>query len=146
MVWFPHITVATVVENQGRFLLVEEKADDLIVYNQPAGHLEADESLIQAAERETLEETAWEVRVTDFLGLYHYVSPVNGITYVRHCFIAEPVRLHEDRQLDQEILRAVWLAPDQVRALGPQLRSPAVWQGIEDYLLGIRYPLTILRL
>ena len=141
----PHITVATVVESQGRFLLVEEKADGLIVYNQPAGHLEEGESLIQAAERETLEETAWEVRVTGFLGLYHYVSPANGITYVRNCFIADPVKQHQDRRLDRDILHAVWLEPEQIRSLRGQLRSPAVLQCMDDYLLGIRYPLTLIR-
>ena len=84
--WDPHLTVATVVEDQGRFLLVEETVGGKPVFNQPAGHVEPFESLKDAAIRETLEETGWEIELTAWQGLYVYHSPRNGVTYYRHCF------------------------------------------------------------
>ena len=92
MQWQPHITVATVIEDQGRFLLVEEMAEGRAVFNQPAGHLEANESLLQAALRETLEETGWDVELTGVTGIYLYTAPSNGITYQRVCFAAKPLQ------------------------------------------------------
>ena len=86
----PHITVATVIEDQGRFLLVEELKAGRLVLNQPAGHLEANENLREAAIRETLEETGWEVELTGLVGIYLYTAPSNGITYQRVCFAARP--------------------------------------------------------
>ena len=141
----PHITVAVVVEQKGQFLIVREKAADLIVYNQPAGHLQVNESLVAAAERETLEETGWKVRVKFLLGIYHFTSEQDGICYVRHCFIAEPVGYMPDRELDTGILEALWLTIDQVRTLEQELRSPLVLTVLEDYLLGIRYPLHLIK-
>lgn len=145
MDWTPHKTVATVVERDGRFLLVEEMADGRLVFNQPAGHVEAGESLLAAAARETLEETGWTVRITHFLGLYQYESAANGITYFRSCFIAEPVAHDPKRQLDGEIQRVVWLSPDEIRQLGPRLRSAATLLAMEDFLSGQRYPLEAVR-
>ena len=144
MTWYPHATVATVVEKNGRFLMVEEQADDGVVFNQPAGHLEAGESLIEAAERETLEETGWEVRVVDFLGLYHYTSPANQVCYIRSCFIAAAVRRHESWQLDAEIVQAHWLTFEEIRRLGVRLRSPVVLQVVKDYLKGTTYPISLI--
>jgi len=143
MGWYPHKTVATVVEQDGRFLMVEESADGEIVFNQPAGHLERDESLIDAAIRETLEETGWEVRPVSFLGLYHYTSAANGICYIRSCFVAEPVRCHEDRRLDEDIVKTHWLTFDEISQLGSRLRSPVVLRVLDDYLQGISYPLSL---
>jgi 8-oxo-dGTP pyrophosphatase MutT (NUDIX family) len=143
MSWYPHTTVATVVEDNGRFLMVEENADGEVVFNQPAGHLEAGESLIEAARRETLEETGWEVVVEKFLGLYHYTSPANQICYVRSCFIARPLQQDESRQLDAEILQTHWLTIDEIRRLGHRLRSPVVLRVLDDYLQGIAYPLSL---
>jgi ADP-ribose pyrophosphatase YjhB (NUDIX family) len=139
----PHITVATVVEDDGRFLLVRERSDGAIVYNQPAGHLECGESLVDAAIRETLEESAWEVEISAFLGVYHYKSPHNGVTFVRHCFIGSPRRLLEDRPLDTDILDANWYTPQQIKSLAGDLRSPLVLQAVEDYLAGKRYELNL---
>ena len=144
MSWYPHKTVATVVEQAGRFLMVEERADGALVINQPAGHLEAGETLIQAAQRETLEETGWEVEVTHFLGLYHYFSPASGLTYIRSCFIASAQQQFPQRPLDRDIERCLWLRPEEIQALGPRLRSPMVWQAVADYLQGIRYPLQLI--
>jgi len=140
----PHITVATVIERDNRFLMVEEMSDGNIVYNQPAGHLEENETLIQAAARETLEETGWEVGIRHFLGVYQYTSPTNGVYYIRHCFIAEALHHHEDRALDQDIIKIEWLSLLQLDQLRNQMRSPLVMSAIEDYGKGIRYPLALI--
>lgn len=142
---YPHITVATVVEQAGRFLLVEERADGQLVYNQPAGHLELGETLISAALRETLEETAWEVEITCYLGLYHYRSEANGITYLRNCFVARPLRERRDLTLDTDIVRTVWLSAREIQARESRLRSPMVWRAVQDFQRGVRYPLDIIR-
>jgi ADP-ribose pyrophosphatase YjhB (NUDIX family) len=144
MTWYPHATVATVVEQNGRYLMVEEHADDEIVFNQPAGHLEAGESLIAAAERETLEETGWEVKVSCFLGLYHYTSAANQTCYIRSCFIATPVQQHLTRQLDADIVQPHWLTLEEIRDLDGRLRSPVVLQVLDDYRRGIAYPLSLI--
>jgi len=144
MSWHPHTTVATVVERDGRFLMVEENADGEVVFNQPAGHLEAGESLIQAACRETLEETGWAVDVVNFLGIYHYTSTANGVCYVRCCFIARPLHRDHGRQLDAEIIQAHWLTPEQIRQPGRRLRSPIVLRVLDDYLQGTAYPLSLI--
>jgi 8-oxo-dGTP pyrophosphatase MutT (NUDIX family) len=145
LTWLPHQTVATIVEKDGRLLLVEELADGQSVLNQPAGHLEPDESLLQAALRETLEETGWEVALQALLGIYQYTSPANGITYVRTCFIASPVRRIVTASLDPEIIAVHWLTPVEIQLQQQRLRSPAVWQVIQDYLAGQRYPLNLIR-
>ena len=144
MEWFAHKTVATVVEKNNRFLMVEERADGKVVFNQPAGHLEPGETLLDAARRETLEETGWEVELRHFLGLYHYVSSANEISYIRSCFIARPVRLIEERQLDTDIVRAPWLTIEELRRMEDRLRSPVVLRVLEDYLEGITYPLSVI--
>ena len=123
--------------------MVEERADGKLVLNQPAGHLEAGESLVQAAQRETLEETAWEVEITHFLGLYHYHSSASGLTYIRSCFVARARQQIPQRALDRDIERCLWLSPDEIQAQAPRLRSPMVWQAVVDYLQGIRYPLSL---
>ncbi|MGH8491858.1 MAG: NUDIX hydrolase [Moraxellaceae bacterium] len=143
-VWEPHITVAVVVERDGRFLCVEEKAElGRVVYNQPAGHVEKGETLEQAAVRETLEETAWDVTLTAFLGLYVYTPPFNqDLTYYRACFLAEAVTHHAERTLDDGILRAVWLSRDELADTG-RLRSPLVLKCVEDALAGQSFPLAL---
>jgi len=146
--WQPDVTVATVVVRDGQLLMVEEMAGGRAVLNQPAGHLEPDESLHDAALRETREETGWEVRLTGFLGAYQWRAPNGGQPgggdgrhFLRFAFLAEPVSFDPLRPLDDGILRALWLAPDALRAEQARHRSPLVWQVVEDMLAGRRYPL-----
>ena len=144
MGWEPHVTVAVVVERDGRFLVVEEEAElGRVVYSQPAGHVEMGETLEQAAVREALEETGWDVAITGFLGLYVYTPPFDrDITYYRACFLADAQHHHAGRALDDGILRAVWLTRDELAASG-RLRSPLVLKCVEDAGAGIRYPLAL---
>jgi len=140
--WTPHVTVATLVEKGDKFLLVREKPDEHIVYNQPAGHLDEGEGIIEAAVRETLEETAWEVDITGYLGVYRSVAP-NGITYLRHGFIARPVRFHDNRPLDEPIIDTCWMSYDEIVKKQAEMRSSMVKQLIDDYYTGLIYPLTL---
>ena len=144
MRFLPHVTVATIVEDNGRFLMVEEVSNNRVVFNQPAGHLEADESLIEAAYRETLEETAWTVEITGLTGMYLFRGD-NGVTYQRTCFTARPLAFQPDVQLDEGIVRAHWLTLEEITALRDQLRSPMVLECIIDYLNKPRYPLDLIR-
>lgn len=139
----PHPTVATVVERDGRYLLVKELRDGKIVYNQPAGHLEPGESVLQAAMRETLEETGWRILPTRFGGLITYHAS-NGISYLRATLIAEAVEEVPGAELDEGILAAVWLNYEEILMIEDQLRSPIVKKVIEDYRLGISYPLDLI--
>lgn len=141
----PHVTVATIVENQGRFLMVEEMADDRAVFNQPAGHLEADESLIQAALRETREETGWEVELTGVIGIYLYTAPSNGITYQRVCFSAKPLRQIAGSVLDHGIIGARWMTRQELAEHSERLRSPLVLRCVDDFLIGDPFPLAVIR-
>jgi 8-oxo-dGTP pyrophosphatase MutT (NUDIX family) len=139
--WHPHKTVATVIEKNGLFLMVEEMIAGKLLYNQPAGHLEPGETLMAGAIRETLEETAWEVQLTGFLGLYQYTTKSDNICYIRSCFIAEPSQHYPNRALDAGVLRALWMSKQDLEARRHQLRSQIVLRVIEDYLTGKRYPL-----
>ena len=140
----PHITVATIVAKQGRLLMVHEHADGMLVYNQPAGHLEVGENLVNAAIRETLEETAWLVQIVAFLGIYSHRSSLNGITYVRHCFIAKPIQHFPDQALDSAITAAVWLSPQEIEQRHGELRSPMVLAAVRDFQAGRSHPLSLL--
>ncbi|MBM3106020.1 NUDIX hydrolase [Pseudomonas sp. P66] len=141
----PHITVATIVEDQGRFLMVEEFKAGKHVFNQPAGHLEANESLLDAARRETLEESAWEVELTGIVGIYLYTAPSNGVTYQRVCFAARPLKHHPQRPLDSDIVRALWLSRDELLAVPERWRSELVPRCIDDYLAGPLHSLALIR-
>ncbi|AIZ33206.1 NUDIX hydrolase [Pseudomonas sp. K1(2024)] len=145
MAWQPHITVATIVEQEGTFLFVEELKAGKHVLNQPAGHLEANETLAQAALRETLEETAWEVELTGVVGIYLYTAPSNGVTYQRICFAARPVHHHRERALDSDITRALWLTRAQLLADSERWRSELVPRCLDDYLAGPLHSLALLR-
>ena len=135
-----HLTVATVVPREGRFLVVRERENGLEVINQPAGHVEPGETLQQAALRETFEETGWRVALTGLLGLSHYTSPRNGRTYYRVSFVAEPLARESEAMLDEEIIAAEWL-PLEVLEQSPNLRSPMVVSDIRKYLANAIYPL-----
>jgi len=142
--WAPHVTVATVVARDGRLLLVEEAIDGRQVLNQPAGHLEPDETLAEAACRETLEETGWTVRLSAFIGTYQWTAP-DGTPFLRFAYAAEPLSHDPARPLDDGILRALWLTPAELKADPTRLRSPLVWEVVADYLAGQRHPLSIVR-
>jgi 8-oxo-dGTP pyrophosphatase MutT (NUDIX family) len=140
----PHVTVAAIAENAGRFLMVRERIDGHVRYNQPAGHLEEGESLHAAVVRETLEETAWHFRPQALIGLYRWIAP-NGTTFLRATFCGEAERHESARGLDSGIEAAEWLSLDEIRALGEALRSPLVLRCIEDYRAGIRHSLELLQ-
>ena len=142
--WQPDVTVATVVVRDGRLLVVEETVGGARVLNQPAGHLEPDESLLDAALRETLEETGWDVELTAFIGAYQWKSPVDGRHFLRMAFAAEPLLHHADRSLDEGIIQALWLTPGELQAESARHRSPLVWRAVEDFLAGRRFPLQAL--
>ena len=133
MSWPPHITVATVVQRGQTFLMVEEEDNHQRVINQPAGHLEPNETLPAAALRETLEETAWRVSLIGLVGIYQYYSTHNDTTYLRFCFAANAIK-QEAQALDPDIIGAHWLTKAEIIAR-PQ-RSPLVLQSIEDRLKG----------
>jgi 8-oxo-dGTP pyrophosphatase MutT (NUDIX family) len=148
--WQPDVTVATVVVRDRRVLCVEERADGALVLNQPAGHLEPDEGLAEAALRETLEETGWDVRLGAFIGAYQWKAPprpgeAEGRHYLRFAFAAEPVRHHPERELDTGIVRALWLTPAELLAERERHRSPLVWEAVADCLGGRRQALSLLR-
>jgi 8-oxo-dGTP pyrophosphatase MutT (NUDIX family) len=144
MTWKPHVTTAVVVARDQRFLMVEERSDGRVVFNQPAGHIEPGESIFDAARREALEETGWSVRLSHFLGLYTYLSPVNDVTYFRFSFLAEACE-QASTVLDPDIIAAHWLSLEEIRRRQEQLRSPLVLECINDYLDGKRYPLELIR-
>lgn len=142
--WKPNVTVAAVVERNGAFLLVEEQTEDGIRYNQPAGHLEDGESLVQAVVRETLEESACDFRPEALLGIYQYRQTSSNVTYLRFAFTGTLSPPHPGQALDAGILRALWMPVEEIRACRDRHRSPLLMQCIDDYLNGQRYPLQLL--
>jgi ADP-ribose pyrophosphatase YjhB (NUDIX family) len=143
-IWKPNVTVAAVIEQDGKFLLVEEETTRGALYNQPAGHLEPDESLIASVIRETLEETAHHFVPRALLGVYHYRYQPNNVTYMRFAFTGEVAGSEAGRKLDTGIIRAVWMTADEVRASSARHRTPLVTRCVEDYLSGRRYPLDLI--
>jgi ADP-ribose pyrophosphatase YjhB (NUDIX family) len=144
MVWKPHVTVAAVVEREGKYLFVEEETEEGLMFNQPAGHLEPGESLAAGAERETLEETAYEFRATHLVGIYSWRHPSRDITYLRFAFTGELGTHHADRRLDTGIVRAAWLTPAEIRSTRNRHRSPLVVRCMEDHMRGVRTPIDLL--
>ncbi len=144
MEWPPHLTVASVIEKDGKFLMVRETKEGRSVYNQPAGHLEPNESLIEAAVRETLEETAWHITLKHAIGLTLFTAPANGVTYCRVSFAGEAQSHEPERALDSDIDEALWLSYEDIKALENDLRSPIVLKVIEEYLAGQQIPLNFI--
>lgn len=144
MIWKPDVTVAAVIEHDGKFLLVEEETSQGVRFNQPAGHLEADESLLDAVKREVLEESAYHFVPQHLLGIYRWHSDDSDTTYLRFAFTGEITGHDPDRSLDTGILQALWLTPDEIRATQPRHRSPLILRCVEDYLDNKRYPLDLL--
>lgn len=143
MSWYPHVTVATVVYQDSRYLLAHEHTDSGPAFNQPAGHLEEHETLQEAALRETLEETGWQVRLSGLLAVHTYRAPSNGVTYVRITFVAEALARVDGAVLDEGIIDAVWLSYGEVKARQAQLRSPLVLTDIERHRRGKISPLEL---
>ena len=144
MQWKPNVTVAAIAEDNGRYLLVEEDVDNLIVFNQPAGHLEKNETLLDAVKREVMEETAREFEPQSLVGVYLYPNPHRDIMYLRFCFAGRCIQHHADEPLDDGIIRAVWMTRDEIEASHEKMRSPMVRRCLDDYLSGKRYPLEML--
>ncbi len=144
-IWKPHVTVAALVERDGRFLLVEEETADGVRFNQPAGHLEDGESLVAACIREVLEETAYEFVPTDLIGVYQWPRPQGDLTYLRFAFAGKVGAHATARRLDAGILRAVWMTTDEIEACLVRHRSPLVLQCVQDYLAGRRYPVELIK-
>ena len=143
-VWKPRTTVAAICQRDGRFLLVRESVNGDIVYNQPAGHLDPDETLLQAVVRETLEETRYRFEPRALQGIYRFKpDPAADKTYIRFLFRGE-VGERLEGPLDDGIIAAEWLSYEQVYACRAQHRSPMVLQCIDDFLEGPGYPLDVI--
>jgi 8-oxo-dGTP pyrophosphatase MutT (NUDIX family) len=144
--WKPSATVAAVIDNQGKFLLVEEHTPEGLRLNNPAGHLDPGESPAQGCTRETLEETAYAFTPTALVGIYlsRFQRQQEDITYLRFAFCGTLGAFDADRKLDAGIVRTVWLTADEVRNSTARHRSPLVLQCMEDYLRGQRYPLALI--
>ena len=151
--WKPNVTVAAVIEQAGKFLLVEEHTSDGLRLNNPAGHLDPGESLVDACVRETLEETAYVFRPEALVGIYlsRGQRPSDGpvrpspTTYLRFAFCGELGDLEPRRRLDHGIARTLWMTAPEIRASAALHRSPLLLRCVEDYLAGVRYPLDMLR-
>jgi len=139
--WFSHLTVAVIVEQDGKFLFVEEHPRHNNVINQPAGHVEENEPILDAVQRETLEETGYIIKPEAIVGIY-YFQGTNGVTYMRVCFAASIVRQEHAGPIDPDISARHWFSMDELKTRA--LRSSVVIECIEDYLSGKRYPLDII--
>ena len=143
--WKPSVTVAAIIERDGRYLLVEEETPEGLRLNNPAGHLDPGESPEQGVARETLEETAHAFTPTALVGIYlsrfQRESTAEDITYLRFAFCGELGAFDPDRTLDTGIVRTLWMTPDELRASADRHRSPLVLRCIEDHLAGRRLPL-----
>jgi len=144
MIWKPHATVAAIIERDNKFLMVEELIKGKHLFNQPAGHLDPDESLLEAVIRETREETAWQFIAEAVTGIYLWKHPDNGETFMRIAFCGQCFDHDPELTLDDGILHAVWMSRDELITRQQNLRSPMVIDCIDDYIAGKRYPLDIL--
>lgn len=146
MTWSPHVVVASVVERDGRFLLVEERipGHEGLMLNQPAGHWENHETLTEGAVREALEETGWDIEPTHLLGIYHFQPPELDYCFLRIAFIARALQERPGHRLDSGIERAVWMTRDEMVAQRHRHRSPMLLRCVDDYLAGQRFPLSMI--
>ncbi|VAW45523.1 Nudix-like NDP and NTP phosphohydrolase NudJ [hydrothermal vent metagenome] len=136
--WLPRVTVATVIAKDGKFLMVEEDIYGEKILNQPAGHLEPNETLVEAAIRETLEETGWHIKVDHLIEFSQWTSPNSQNHYLRSCFAGSAVKFDPNQTLDEGIICAVWMSRDEVAANAHRLRSPLVLHHIDHHISGKR--------
>ena len=141
-VWKPSVTVAAVIERQGRFLLIQERIGGRLVLNQPAGHLDPGESLAAACRREAMEETAHRFEPTALVGIYRWRDPRKDFTFLRFAFRGK-VGAAENRPLDKEIVAVHWLTPDEIEERKAEHRSPLVQKCVDDFLAGNSFPLDV---
>lgn len=142
--WSPDVTVAAIIASDNRFLLVEETIDGSRLINQPAGHLEEGESLVEAVSRETLEETGWAFRPEALVGIYRWIHPKKKITYLRFAFCGTLGTRRFESPPDKTIEALCWLTREEILTRQSELRSPQVLTGIDHYLSGQRWPLALL--
>ena len=138
-----HLTVAAVVEKHNRFLFVEEQVRGEHVINQPAGHVETGELPRDAVVREMLEETAWEFEPAAIVGLYLWTQPESHERFLRIVYTGRVLAHDNSRALDDGIIRTLWLSHSELRRREPQWRSPMVIRALDDYLAGVRFPVTM---
>lgn len=143
-VWQPSVTVAAVIERDGKFLFVEERIDGRRVLNQPAGHLDPGESLAAACAREVLEETAHRFQPTGLVGVYRWHYAAKDVTFLRFCFRGDVSAEDARRKLDKEIVKLHWLSPAELESRRAEHRSPLVKKCVEDFLAGRNFPLELL--
>lgn len=139
-----HLTVAALIPGERGFLLVKEEDSGRVVINQPAGHVEPGEGILEAVKRETFEETGWRVEPLHLLGISIYTSPHNQVTYYRMAFLCEALEQDRHAVLDSDIIEALWLSEAELRARHSEMRSPMVIKTLDDYCAGKRYPLEII--
>jgi ADP-ribose pyrophosphatase YjhB (NUDIX family) len=139
--WIPHVTVATIVEKNGKFLMVEEDLHNKKLLNQPAGHLDKGETLVQAAIRETREESAWKVEIKHLIEFSQWTSPNSDTHFLRACFAGKPIEHFPQQKLDDGIIRALWMTRDEVKQNIHRLRSPLVLHHIDHYIAGKKFDL-----
>ena len=139
-----HVVAAAIVERDGKFLLVEERIEGVLKLNQPAGHWEDGETLLDAVKREALEESGWEVEPVALLGTYEFRPRDLPYSFLRFAFICEPRRHRSDHALDQGIERALWLSREEIVQRAQDHRSPALLACVDDYLAGRRFPLDLI--
>lgn len=144
MIWKPNVTVAAIIEQDGKFLLVEEHTSQGLRFNQPAGHLEANESLLHAVSREAREESAYEFEPEHLIGVYRWHASSSNTTYLRFAYCGRIVNHYAAQALDKGIVRAVWMSVEEIRSSINKHRSPLILQCVEDYLAGKRYPLELI--
>ena len=145
MIWKPNVTVASIVELNGKFLMVEEESPSGPVLNQPAGHLEPNESLETAVIRETLEETGYRFTPEAIVGSYLWHNGDNETTYFRSTFSGSVCQKNIGTELDEGIIRSLWMTHKNILENQNRLRSPVILESINDYLAGKKYPLDMIK-
>jgi 8-oxo-dGTP pyrophosphatase MutT (NUDIX family) len=141
----PDLTVAAIVERDGQYLLVEERIGNRMLFNQPAGHVEPGEQIVDAVVREALEETAWSFEPEALVGIYFWEQPERNRSYLRFAFCGTVSDHDAHRVLDRGIERAVWMTREQIVMRSARLRTPMVLRCIDDYIAGRRYPIEVIR-